>query len=408
MKNRTKGRLSHLMLWGISGVLFPLFSGACAFGGDIEVSADGRYAGNSPSAREVALADALREAVRIGAGVNVASQSKASDLSLDYDRVFEAAFGYVRDYRITSSGLGRDGIYHVTVSAHVNKGTPEKNDITALKQLVALRHSPRIAFNIVDEISLVPKNSGWANAWFMDEAKNLQLNVVDLPVAGSSSEAHHEAQISNPVFPNSPKVDYLITGKVKGRYEIPEGGGQNGFALTADLQAVIPETGEVIATQLILPLACTTSDLTTAQMAAREAVFKVLRGSQNDPDSGGKALFRKILVRWATELDLGHIVRVEFIQINAPELKEIQDKLKENARISGVWPREFNEKGSSYLDIETRLDSSELIKAIGEASDNDFGLSHGTEHCLTFAKGASGSGKKGIFRWFKSLWGKLS
>jgi len=74
------------------------------------VTAEGRTAGDSTSAREQALTDALREAVRLGAGVNIASQSQASNFALDYDRVFAAAFGYVKSYKVIESGMGKDGI----------------------------------------------------------------------------------------------------------------------------------------------------------------------------------------------------------------------------------------------------------------------------------------------------------
>ncbi len=62
------------------------------------VTAEGRTAGDTTTAREQALTDALRDAVRKGAGVNIASQSQASNFTLDYDRVFAAAFGYVKSY----------------------------------------------------------------------------------------------------------------------------------------------------------------------------------------------------------------------------------------------------------------------------------------------------------------------
>ena len=124
------------------------------------VTAEGRTAGDSTAAREQALTDALREAVRVGAGVNIASQSQASNFALDYDRVFAAAFGYVKSYKVIDSGMGKDGIYHVKVEAEVAPGDPNMNNTMALKQLVALKGSPRIALDIQENITGVPPNSG--------------------------------------------------------------------------------------------------------------------------------------------------------------------------------------------------------------------------------------------------------
>ena len=98
------------------------------------VTAEGRTAGDSTAAREQALTDALREAVRLGAGVNIASQSQASNFALDYDRVFAAAFGYVKSYKVIESGMGKDGIYHVKVEAEVSPGDPNMNNTMALRR----------------------------------------------------------------------------------------------------------------------------------------------------------------------------------------------------------------------------------------------------------------------------------
>jgi len=387
-----------------AGFCFLIIGGITA-SGEVVVTAEGRYSANTPTAREIALADALREAVRIGAGVNIASQTKASDLNLEYDRVFEAAFGYVKDYKVISSGMGKDGFYHVTVSAHVDRGNPDKNDIVALKQLVALHHSPRIIFDIKDDISFVPKNSGFANEWFIDEAKNFQLNVVSLEnLDVFRSNAPFNGVSKSDRAPEI-KADYLVKGMVKGKYEITDIGSSSAFALNADLQVIVPQTGEVIATTLINPSESIKTDIASPQIAARNAVFCMFRSKKGNNDSEGDAIFRKLLLRWSSELDLGHVVRVEFIKIEASEMKHVEEKLKNEPHISGVWGREFNDKSNSYIDLETRLDCSELSKAITEASDGAFGIKHADENYLIFVKGGSGSYNKNLWSWLKKLWG---
>ncbi len=79
------------------------------------VEAEGRAPGDMKTAREQALADALREAVRVGTGVDVLSSTGVTDFTLDYDRILSAAFGHVKSYKIISSGLGKDQIYKVKV-----------------------------------------------------------------------------------------------------------------------------------------------------------------------------------------------------------------------------------------------------------------------------------------------------
>ena len=67
----------------------------CAEG---EVEAVGRGSGNPDTARELALADALRNAVRQGAGVDILSESKVQNFQMEYDRVMTSSFGYVEDF----------------------------------------------------------------------------------------------------------------------------------------------------------------------------------------------------------------------------------------------------------------------------------------------------------------------
>ena len=81
--------------------VFLIFASLCY--GE-RVTAVGRAENDSQSSREQALTDALREAVRIGAGVNLASQAKTSNFALDYDRVFAATLGMCKGIKCSSAG----------------------------------------------------------------------------------------------------------------------------------------------------------------------------------------------------------------------------------------------------------------------------------------------------------------
>lgn len=374
------------------------------------VTAEGRTAGDSTAAREQALTDALREAVRLGAGVNIASQSQASNFALDYDRVFAAAFGYVKSYRVIESGMGKDGIYHVKVEAEVAPGDPNMNNTMALKQLVALKGSPRIALDIQENITGVPPGSGYAQAWFEEAAKDLQLNIVD-----TGMERQQEMKLSrrdealgntnSANFRNkdiTQKADFIIQGKVTGRYEGQQsmygGNPQHVFGMSADLRAVRPETGEVVASATIHPNNNLDSDQGSPEMAAKDILFKLLTGRESKGQPGAIGLFRKIFARWSSELDLGRMVRVEIVKIDQPTLTAMEEKLKADPHISGVWQREFDAQASTFLDLETRLNSAELTKSVTAASGGAYGIDHGTENYLLFVKGGSGSAeKKGFF-----------
>ncbi len=120
--------------------LVVCFTGICAPPvRAVEVEAEGRAAGDQPNAREQALSDALREAVRLGVGVDVLSTSGVKNFQLDFDRILTAAFGHVKTYKVLQSGIAKDAFYHVKVRAQVEPGAPGAKNTLALRQLVLLR-----------------------------------------------------------------------------------------------------------------------------------------------------------------------------------------------------------------------------------------------------------------------------
>jgi hypothetical protein len=108
----------------------------------VPVTAEGRAAGDLPNAREIALADALREAVRQGTGLDLLASTEVQNFTLSYDQILGSAFGHIQSYKVLETRLDPDGIYRVRVSAEVEKGTPAAKNSLALRQLLLLRNSP--------------------------------------------------------------------------------------------------------------------------------------------------------------------------------------------------------------------------------------------------------------------------
>ena len=78
----------------------------------IEVTATGSATGDPALAREQALADALRDAVRQGVGVDLISETKVENFKTEYDRVMTSSFGYVEEHQILEQKYS-DGVYTV-------------------------------------------------------------------------------------------------------------------------------------------------------------------------------------------------------------------------------------------------------------------------------------------------------
>jgi hypothetical protein len=371
------------------------------FSAAAEVEVEGKADGDLPHAREAALTDALREAVRVGVGVDVQGTTAVKDFALEFDRVLAAAFGHVSKYRVTHSILGTDGIYRVKIRAEVKEGSPGMDEALALKQIVQLKHSPRVAIKIEEQIEGISEGKAHAAAWFEQTAQKMQLRVVDAGEIGreQARRASRDKLVGSTQGANFRKagvdqrVDFVIEGRVNGRYAgtealfgaLPE----HCFELGANLRAIRPDTGEVVASVVVPASDKYRSGLQTKEMAAREVLFKSLEGGKGT--AGGMALFSKIFARWLVEVDCGAIKHVEFEKISAKDFKKVQRSLTANEKVSAVWEREFDSKAISQLDVETRLSATDLGAVIDSALDGIFELERATENYLQYAAKVSGT-----------------
>jgi hypothetical protein len=346
----------------------------------VQVEAEGRAAGDQKTAREQALADALREAVRKGTGVDVLASTGVSNFALDFDRVLSSAFGHVKSYVVISSRLGQDQIYTVKVRADVEKGTPDAKNTLALRELMQRKGAPRVAIRIRERL---PESDGNASLQHVleDAAKSLQFFVVD-PASGA---------------------DFVIEGDVTMKYigrETLEGRPpQHSFAATGTIRAVRGDTGEVIAVDNFSGKNSVGGTAFAKEAAVREALDLVARPNADAPPT----ILNKILARWVTETDLGAMKRLEFTGISADDFQKIQTVFKETEKISAVWAREFDAQGLSVIDMETRLDNIALSQEVTKALDGRAKLNRSTENLIAFqydVAGPAGAAKKEK----KSIW----
>jgi len=384
-----------------------------------EVTVEGKAAGDSPNAREEALTDGLREAVRVGAGVDLLSTTSVKDFSLEFDRVLSASFGYVKNYHVISSAMGKDGIYRLQVRADVDKGTPGMNELLALKQIVLLKQSPRVALDIKEDVDGITSPSTFGVSWFEQAAEKMQLQLVDVGAVADSenkraardellgdtnSAKFRQADISQ-------KADFIIQGKITGRYAGQESiygsAPQHDFEMGAELRAIRPDTGEIVASVIIPSTDKYDSDLQTKEMAAREIINKVLNGKGTAEAPGAWAVFNKIFARWMTEIDCGTVKRLEFSDISSEDFQKVQSDLRNADKVSAVWQREFDSKAKSIVDIETRLTAAEVQPIITKSIGEKVELDRSTENYLQYrptttsvqTEKSSEKKGKGFFDW---------
>jgi hypothetical protein len=396
MPSQHRERPMKALQFVIASAFAFLFVVQVSAAGLVEVTATGMAPGNIANARELALTDALRAAVRSGAGVDVISQTKVSDFMLEYDRMFAASFGYVRGYNVIKAGLEDDGIYRVTIRAQVGEGRPGMNDKLALKMIVGMKKSPRIALQIVESVDGLPAGGSFATSWFEQAARETELHLVDMAYAGQQESklarrddftgerqtaAWRRADLAQ-------KADFIIEAKVTGRYvgrqsfygSLPV----HRFSLSADLRAIRPDTGAVLA-PVSMAGRDIASNLDSLEQAARDAVHKLLAGNPR-AGQGAMDLFCGIIRNWMFEIDLGTMMRLEFTQISDTEFSAVKNALSQTPKIASVNPREFDSRGLSSMDVQSRLDAGSLKDVVLKTLGNSFVLDHFTENYLQFIR----------------------
>ena len=350
---------------------------------DITVTATGQATGKGRLVREQALADALRNAIRKGAGVNIISSSRTTDYVLDFDRVFSRAFGYVKKFKVISCGYDNTGIYNLKVSAVISKAPKDMNDYLAMRQIIAMKGSPRLLIRTQGKITDI----GDANKLLAGQLREIALGCGfqtvkisqfkeaeakrderDSFIGKSKSSSYRKSNIrSNYDF----LIDVEISGSYNGQSEL-YGINTQRFSLGADLCAVYPN-GNTIAQVTIPSKDIDIGRVSGKTQAARAALQKVMG---DEKSKNFRALLMRILAVWISEFDTGSKITLEFDSINREMLDRIITGLKQASGINAVHIRQFDEKSKSFIEVESNLKSYDLAALTASISNGNLKADH--------------------------------
>ncbi|MDO4954397.1 MAG: hypothetical protein Q4E43_04590 [Akkermansia sp.] len=368
------------------------------------VEAVGRAAGDGPSAREIALSDALREAVREGAGVDIVSESQVKDFALEFDRTFTKARGYVRKYEVVSAGITADGFYTVKIKADVDN-KPLSSDDTMTFQMMAREYgAPRLSIDLKEQISGV-NGSNVASDWLKNTAVRCGLKVVDLDRSQGNRGAMgrraeilgrgQEAAMRGAGVVSS--CDYLVEGEIvgdKGESKSYYGSAPvYNYSMGLNVRVTDAATGNVMLTETppSRDVRIPSSKVEGDTAAARDAVRQLLEGSPRTAGSdAGWTLIRRIFAHWATEKDLGALFKMEFTEMDLAISEQLKNSLAEQQGLGAVWVRSVDPAGVSVVECESRIDALALARVIEKAVPG-FKLDRSDNRYLSFRKGAAGA-----------------
>jgi len=387
-----KGWPSTVVFFSLLLMISPSWGG--------EVVAEGRAPLDEPMARSQALADALREAVREGAGVDLVSETQVKDFALVSDRMFSKARGYVRRYEVLSSGAEGNGFYTVRIKADVQESLSDSNDKLGFRMMAREHQAPRLSIRIDERIEQA-NNGTLASDWLGNSASECGLHVVEQGYSQEGMQTRRAVALGREQEAAMRRdevvsdCDYIIEGSVVGSSAGSESfyGSKpcKKFSLGLNLKVVDAATGAVILSENAPSRDILVRRVSSDTAAAREAVRQLMEGSPKVPDSdAGWKLIRRIFSHWAAEMDLGAVYKLEFRGMDLETARQLREKLAAIRNVSSVWIRSVDPAGVSVVDCEARLQPLDLASVV-EQKMPGYQLDRSEKRYLSFLKKAPAS-----------------
>jgi hypothetical protein len=356
-------------------LLILLMLVSCYVMADVRVTGIGRATGTGATSKEQALADALRDAVRKGVGINLTSRSQASNYILDYDQIFSRAFGYIKSYKIQKTYTDNAGLLTIEIDAVVGKGTPDMNDYLGMQQIINMKGAPRLLIRCHGTIKGVGDSNKLIAGMLREIALKCGFNTIKLSQFNEAENSRlqrdkftgdkRSADYRNAAIRQN--YDFVIDANISGNYNGSSklyGIKTQRFSLGADLGATWPN-GRTIAQVTLPSMETDIGTVSDPRQAARKALMRYLG---KETGRNFRALLMSILSSWVAEFDAGTKITIEFKQISRDLFDNLVTALRGSEGINAVNVREFDEQFSSTIEIDSRLQSATLARLLTKLS----------------------------------------
>ena len=202
--------------------------------------------------KDAAIEQAKRDAVEVGLGAYISSETVVTATSLS-DNIYSKAQGFVKTFKVVNESKGPDGNWEVTISAEVTAMLDEViRDEAALQTLLNSMNRPRIIFLVREENLIDNVPTDFAETKLLSVFYEKGFDVVDRQlVQALKGEPDYEEALSGNVAAASKVAsqlgaDIIVIGTAK----VSSGG--KVYSMTsgqADINAKIVrgDTGEILA-----------------------------------------------------------------------------------------------------------------------------------------------------------------
>jgi hypothetical protein len=325
------------------------------------------YDGNIPHARDVAINDALRQAVEQAIGTFVESDTLVKNYQLIEDNIYKHTQGYIKKYEIL---LEREveGLYRVKIKAVVGLQSL-KEDLEAIGLLYRKMKKPRImvvvperhldspVVNPVGETEII-KHFLKRDFRIVDQAQIKKIRETDEMKAAIEDE-QAAALIGKRYGAEVIIIGEAVSQEAKGLNL----GGLKSCRGRIDARAIKTDNGEIIAID--------SSEASGVDISAVTAGKKALEAAG---EKLAAKLAEQIIQRWSKELVDVRTIQLMVTNVDFEKLVELEKVLKRKIRgIEAIYRRKFSETVALY-DIDIRGDIDQLATELGSKKFKDFKL----------------------------------
>lgn len=282
------------------------------------------YDGKVIPARQRAIEDAFRNAVRKVLGTLVTAESYTQNaISID-DSIMTKAKGYIKTYEILEEQKDKESILlkvNVVISIE-----PIKDDLTAMKILIEAMGNPRIIL-LIDEDGQETVRYSYAAEQITKALTKKGFNVVDPFSTGNLTEKEilNAFEKGNFIGLDSDKLQAEIFMLGKGRAEnitAVEMSGLIGCIVNLDIKVTSIETGKIVTEQ---------STRINGVGANRESAYK--NAFSKAGENVSSLLIDEITIVWGSSLLNGRDINLE---ISVNDYNKLKDFKRRVSHLFGV------------------------------------------------------------------------